>query len=168
MDRESLKLLLGQGLSVERIAKRFGKHPSTVSYWMEKHGLEAVGREKHGAKGGIERERLEELVEQGMTIAEIAGELGLSTTTVRHWLARHGLRTKNRRGPRLRDAARTAKDAGLAGAVMSCIHHGETEFVLEGRGYYRCKRCRADQVASHRRKLKAILCSIVTPKSKAG
>jgi transposase len=41
MDRGSLELLLGQGLSVEKIAKRFGKHPSTVSYWLAKHGLTA-------------------------------------------------------------------------------------------------------------------------------
>jgi len=41
MDNQSLELLLGQGLSIERIAKRFGKDPSTVSYWMKKSGLES-------------------------------------------------------------------------------------------------------------------------------
>ncbi len=55
MDRNSLRLLLEQGLSVERIAKRFGKHPSRVSYWMAKHGLAAPNGEKHAAKGGIEQ-----------------------------------------------------------------------------------------------------------------
>ena len=65
MDKESLEPLLGQRLSVERIAKRFGKDASTVSYWMTKHGLEAVNHEKHAAKGGIEREQLEELVRSG-------------------------------------------------------------------------------------------------------
>jgi transposase len=82
-----------QGLSVEKIAKRFGKHPSTVSYWMAKYGLEAVNRDKQAARGGIERELLEPLVEAGMTIAEIAQELDLSTGTVRLWLQRHGIRT---------------------------------------------------------------------------
>jgi len=53
MDKASLELLLAQGLSVERIAKRFGKHPSTVSYWLAKHGLKAVGHEKHSARGGV-------------------------------------------------------------------------------------------------------------------
>ena len=38
-----------------------------------------------------------------------------------------------------------------------CAHHGETEFLLEGRGYYRCKRCRSEAVARRRRRLKAIL-----------
>jgi hypothetical protein len=40
---------------------------------------------------------------------------------------------------------------------MSCVRHGETEFILEGRGYYRCKRCRAEAVARRRRKVKEIL-----------
>ena len=41
--------------------------------------------------------------------------------------------------------------------TRSCADHGETEFVLEGRSYYRCKRCRVEGVARHRRKLKAML-----------
>ena len=146
MDKASLELLLSKGLSVAKIAERFGKDPSTVSYWIEKHQLEAVNRARYAAKGGIARERLEMLVEAGMTTAEIASEVGLSKGTVRHWLGRHGLRTQHaihRRSPEL---ARAAKEAGLAAVTMSCARHGETEFVLEARGYYRCKRCRVDRV----------------------
>jgi DNA-binding transcriptional ArsR family regulator len=106
MDKDSLTALLAQGLSVEKIGKRFGKHPSTVSYWMDKYGLATPNREKHAGKGGIERERLEELVETGMTIAEIAVEVELSKTAVRHWLRRHGLKTRNKVGPRLEAGGR--------------------------------------------------------------
>jgi transposase len=157
MDRDSLTLLLGQGVSVEEIARRFAKHPSTVSYWMTKYGLAAPNRDKHAAKGGIERERLEEFVDAGMTIAEIAERVGLSKTAVRHWLRRHGLRTKNGRGPRTGRNFHEAKSAGVVTVMLTCIHHGETEFVIEGRGYYRCKRCRVEAVAKRRRKLKSIL-----------
>lgn len=87
MDRSSLQLLLAQGYSVEQIGRRFGRHPSTVSYWMRKHGLVASNRAKHAAKGGIERERLTGLVARGMTIAQIAEEVGLSKGAVRHWWA---------------------------------------------------------------------------------
>jgi hypothetical protein len=52
---------------------------------------------------------------------------------------------------------RAAKDAGLLTITMVCRRHGETEFFLEGRGYYRCKRCRSEAVSRRRRKLKAIL-----------
>src|SRR5581483_6063667 len=33
MEKSSLQLLLAQGLSVAQIGQRFGKDPSTVSYW---------------------------------------------------------------------------------------------------------------------------------------
>src|ERR1700709_1667317 len=101
MDRNALQLLLAQGVSVEQIGRRFGRHPSTVSYWLRKHGLEAPNRAKHASKGGIERARLIELVDRGMTIAEIATAVGLSKGAVRHWLGRYGLQTRHRRGRRL-------------------------------------------------------------------
>jgi transposase len=152
-----LALLLSQGLSVEKIGKRFGKDPSTVSYWMQKYGLEAPNREKYAPKGGIEREVLEGLVAQGMSIARIADSLELSRGTVRHWLRRYGLRTRSFRQVRLEEVVRPAKAAGRLSVTMVCAHHGETEFFLEGRGYYRCKRCRSQAVARRRRKMKALL-----------
>ena len=157
MQKESLELLLGQGLSVEKIAKRFGKSPPTISYWMDKYGLEAVNREKHAAKGGIDPEHLARLVGAGMTIAEIAAEVGLSKTAVRHWLRRHGLKTAH--GPGRRPAGETRVPAGEAPRIVTleCRHHGRAEFVLEGRGYYRCRQCRMEGVARRRRKLKVML-----------
>jgi len=120
-------------------------------------GLIARGREKHAAKGGLERETLETLVARGLTIAEISAEVSLSKATVRHWLRRCGLRTRNARGRRPHEIARTAKQAGLRTITMTCVRHGETEFLLEGRGYYRCKRCRSEAVVRRRRKVKMIL-----------
>ena len=38
MDKDVLETLLGRGLSLERIAARFGVHPSTVGYWVRKYG----------------------------------------------------------------------------------------------------------------------------------
>lgn len=157
MDKDSLQALLEQGVSVERIAKRFGKDASTIAYWMKKHGLVSPYREKHAAKGGIEREVLEALVSAGSTIAEIAAAVGRSKGTVRHWLRQYGLRTRNGVGTRRPGVSGAAREAGLHSIVMTCPRHGEAEFVIEGRGYYRCKQCRADSVVRHRQKLKAIL-----------
>ena len=58
MDRGSLELLLARGLSLEQIAERFRRHPSTVSYWLNRYGLEANGAEKHAAKGAVDEDRL--------------------------------------------------------------------------------------------------------------
>ena len=156
MDENSLRLLLAQGVSVEEIGRRFNRDPSTVSYWMRKYGLQAPNREKYAAKGGIERERLEALVAAGRSIAEIAAEVGRSKGTVRHWLTRYGLRTDPLRARRSA-RARAAREAGLLTVTMTCVHHGDTEFVLEGRSAYRCKRCRLERVVAHRRSVKARL-----------
>jgi transposase-like protein len=72
MDRASLEQLLGQGLSLAEIGRRFGRHEATVSYWVKKHGLEAANRAWHVSRGGIARHDLEMLVEAGKSIAEIA------------------------------------------------------------------------------------------------
>ncbi len=102
----------------------------------------------------MDRESLETCVDSGMTIRAIAAELNVTTVTVRRWLARLGLRTVQTRQMELAAAARAA---GITTLVRSCARHGETEFVLEGRGHYRCKRCRADRVADRRRNMKAVL-----------
>jgi transposase len=70
MDKHSLQLLLAQGVSVERIAKRFGKDPSTISYWLKRHGLISPYAAKHAAKGALDPQQLEECVQSGITIAE--------------------------------------------------------------------------------------------------
>lgn len=157
MDRESLTALVAQGLSAEKIGRRFGKHPSTVAYWMGKYGLVAPRREQHAAKGGIARDRLEELVAAGMSINQIAEEVGLSKGTVRHWLTKFGLRTSRPAKHESRPEAKDGKDAGLVTITMECPAHGTSEFSIEGRGYYRCRRCRSEGVTTRRRRVKAIL-----------
>jgi transposase len=154
MDRESLERLLAQGLSLEEIGRRFRKHPSTISYWLKKYGLKAVHREKHAARGGIPRERLEGLVELGRTHREMAAELGVSLGTVQYWVTRFGLRgaAGGRRAKR-----RNARESGRLVIQDDCTRHGWTDFFLEGRGFYRCKRCRQERVVARRKRLKEIL-----------
>ena len=48
----------------------------------------------------------------------------------------------------------TALAKGHSSTTLRCVHHGPVEHVIEGRGSYRCTRCRAERVAEHRRKLK--------------
>jgi transposase len=92
---------------------------------MTKHGLVSPYREKRAAKGGLERERLEEMIGAGMTIAEIAAEVGRSKAAVRHWMRAYRLRTKHERGSRYGTARRAARDAGLLVATLNCRKHGE-------------------------------------------
>lgn len=38
--------------------------------------------------------------------------------------------------------------------IRKCNHHDNTEFILEGNGYYRCKKCRVNSVSKRRRNVK--------------
>lgn len=157
MDRDVLKGMLAEGLSLAAIGRRFGRHESTVAYWVERHGLSAVGKERHAARGGLAREELEGLVARGLSIAQIAIEVDRSKATVRHWLRRYGLKTWNPSRSRRSAESQAAREAGLHEVAMVCGTHGEVDFVLDGRGYYRCRKCRAEAVSRRRRKVKRIL-----------
>jgi transposase-like protein len=157
VDRSSLESLLQQGVSLAEIGRRFGRHESTVAYWLQRHGLRAVNREKHAPKGRLERAELEAMVGAGRSVAEIARAVQRSKPTVRHWLRCYGLKTHGVFGRRMAQPRALARTAGLEVAVLRCERHGETEFALDKRGYYRCKRCNSQAVARRRRAMKQIL-----------
>jgi excisionase family DNA binding protein len=152
MDRELLEEHLRRGRSLAEIGRIVGRDPSTVGYWVRRHGLAAVNRDRHAPRGGVDRATLEALVTQGLSTREIAERLGLSQSTIRHWLRQHGLRTV-----RARRGASGTRGADPDRRVLTCLRHGETEFWLESRGVYRCLRCRSEAVARRRRRLKEIL-----------
>src|SRR4051812_9100699 len=56
-----------------------------------------------------------------------------------------------------RSAAKAARADGRRVFRRQCEHHGMTDFILEGRGTYRCKRCRSEAVARRRRIVKEML-----------
>jgi hypothetical protein len=148
MDKRFLEDCLAKGMSLEVIGKQIGKHPSTVGYWLKKHGLAAIGAEKFRRRGPVCRDHLEALVDSGATLAEMAERLDRSTSSIRHWLVSYEMGAINPRGPRRR------RGDGAKAAIFECKRHGVTEFILEGRGYYRCKRCRSAAVAKRRRTVK--------------
>ncbi len=154
MDRASLEQLLSQGVSLAEIGRRHGLHESTVGYWVEKHGLRAVNRDKYAARGGLEHDELETLVEQGASIAQIAETVGRSKTTVRHWLREYGLTT--RRG----EWRRKTSDMGekpMDVVQRECLQHGLTDFKRRSPSGYRCLKCRSEAVVRRRRKVKQML-----------
>jgi transposase-like protein len=104
------------------------------------------------ASGPPTREQLNAFVESGATLAEIANRLGRSNSSVRYWLKKYDMKTKNPVGPR--STGRAAKPRTL---LRECPLHGWTEFVLRNQCEYRCKRCRVEAVQRRRRKVKRIL-----------
>jgi excisionase family DNA binding protein len=154
MDRAWLHEQLAAGRSVESIAREVGRDPSTVAYWVAKYGLVSAHAPKHAARGGIGRDELELLVQQGLSVRAIAERLGLSYATVRHWLKEHGLETARTRRRRLTPRPGADGPPTLDG---SCDIHGVTMFGRRADGYYRCLACRSDAVVKRRRAVKQIL-----------
>ena len=145
---------LESGKSLEEIGEIAGRHPSTVAYWLKRHGLRAAGAEKFAPRGGLERDQLERLVDAGLTLRQIAESVGRSVATVRHWLRRYELQTdpQNRRAQR-----RQALAEGRTRIAGTCRHHGKTEFHIERSGHLRCVCCRREAVSRRRRTTKEIL-----------
>jgi transposase-like protein len=142
-------------MSLEAIGERAGKHPSTVSYWLQKYGLQAKGADRRAPKGGVTREELEPLIAEGLTIEGIARRLGVGDTTARNWLKRHRLQT---RGARRRAALATMRRTGDKDTQLECRRHGLTRFVAVGsEPRLRCARCRSEAVARRRRRVKETL-----------
>ena len=151
MDRETLAALLAEGRSIESIARETGRAPSTVAYWVNKHGLMSHHAARHAPKGAIEEGELRALVEQGLSIRQIAAELHRSPATIQHWLRTFGLKTQPSRYS-LRGGPKPDQ------IMRDCREHGWAEFVRTGaEGRYRCKRCNAEAVAARRRRIKEIL-----------
>src|ERR1044072_545449 len=95
MQKEFLEQCLTDGMSLEAIGKRTGRHESTVSYWLKKHGLEAARAEKHIAKGAPSKEEMERLLAAGLSLREIAHRMDRSLGSIRHWMKRY--RSEERR-----------------------------------------------------------------------
>jgi hypothetical protein len=144
-------------MSLEAIGRAAGRHPSTVGYWLTKHGLEAVGRDRHAAKERVGRDVLEALVAEGLTIEGIALRLGVADTTARNWLKKNGLRTH--RGQR-RNALDESRRSGSRDVEARCSTHGLTRHVvIASERRLRCAKCRSQAVSRRRRKVKEILIS---------
>jgi transposase-like protein len=143
---------LAAGRSMEAIARDVGRHPSTVAYWARRHGLTSRYVGRHAARGGIDRDVLERLVDEGLSVRQIAARLDRSYATVRHWLRQHGLATRR---------TRCSTPSGAAAVVVRhCVTHGASQFVPRGDGSgWRCLRCRAEAVTARRRRVKELLVS---------
>jgi transposase len=151
MEREALAAQLAEGRSIEAIARDCGRAASTVAYWVNKHGLTSSHAARHAPRGGIERERLAALIEQGLSIRAVAERLEVSYTTVRHWLKTYGIQT-----PRARRLAETApaRASGAETTMANCPEHGWTTFVRRGTDGFRCQLCRIGAVQRRRREVK--------------
>ncbi len=160
MDRARLERYLAEGLSLTEIGILENCDPSTASYWMRKFDLTPNGQAKHAARGAIDKETLSALVDEGLTIAQIASRIDRSPAGTRHWLRKYGLRTKGRRGPKPivpHDLVDEARRNGHRTVEAECPTHGLTTFVIQECGKVVCRKCRMARVSARRRRNKELL-----------
>lgn len=154
MDKRLLARCLADGMSLPEIGRLVGRPPGTVGYWVKRHGLVANGATRFRPGKGIRRTALEPLVNEGLTLGQIAAKLEVSIKTVHYWIRKHGLpRPLDIRAGDTEERLRS----GDTRAMRECRHHGYVEFTLDRRRSWRCRKCRQDAVAERRRKVKRIL-----------
>jgi transposase len=151
MTKAELEGYLAEGLSLEQIGKRVGRNSSTISYHLKKHGLKPVGA-KYVSKGPIDHDLLREMVNEGLSLHEMARRFDRNRSSVRHWLIKYELWPLP--SAKRRAEAQLAREQGLKRVELECRQHGRTEFILEGRGSYRCRQCRREAVIRWRRSAK--------------
>lgn len=102
----------------------------------------------------MNRQQLEELVDEGLGIRAIGLRVGLSPTAVRRWLRRHGLVT-------LQAARRKLETSPVEGHSIDirafCPLHGMTQHRVRPDSGLRCLRCRSESVTRRRRRVKEVL-----------
>ena len=150
MDRSRLEQYLADGLSLEKIGVLENRDPSTVSYWVRKHGLKPAF-EAHGRRGSFDAA---ELAETGLTLEQIAERLDVSSSTVKRALDRFGIARHARGRRRL---ALDARGNGESRFTAECRRHGQTTFLAFPDGKSRCSKCNSEAVARCRRKRKETL-----------
>ncbi|HEX5983862.1 MAG TPA: helix-turn-helix domain-containing protein [Solirubrobacterales bacterium] len=154
MEKELLEQCLAEGLSLEAIGRRVGKHESTVSYWLKKHGLAAAGSQVHAPNGKVDPGRLQMLVEEGASIQRMGETFGVGRSTIRYWLRKLGLETE--RAVRLQES-QTPRAEGRRRVYLRCQKHGHTAFYARPEGGFRCGRCSSAAVSKRRKYVKKIL-----------
>ena len=103
------------------------------------------------------RLELQVAVDAGLSIAQLAERFECSKGSVRYWLSKYGLKTRNRSRRRSSPETIAARNAGVQAFLGLCPKHGETEFLLRSDGGARCRRCRTEMVVNRRRRVKEIL-----------
>lgn len=154
MDKRFLEECLTKGMSLKAIARAVGRPPGTVGYWVRKHGLRANGSQKFDPSRKLDAQRLKPLVEQGLSLNQIAERTETCSSTVRNAIIRHGLGPT---GPMRRaQLTKAARANGLGEIELTCPKHGLTQFWV-GKEKVRCRKCNAEGVVQRRRKVKLIL-----------
>ena len=119
-------------LSLESIGGRFGLHPSTVGYWVRKHGLVGGPAQRHAAAEASSAGSSTALVRTGDRTGRSRPHPGLSATTVRHWARKFALETRRAVAA---EQSRTGKRRVARSVQRICHQHGRHGLLRSSPGH---------------------------------
>jgi transposase-like protein len=92
--------LYSQGYSVEKIAKQFNKSTTVVYSWLKKKNVKLrYTKQVEGTWKDVPIEKARALYESGITVADIAREVGFHEGLVRYALRKNGVGLRRRNNP---------------------------------------------------------------------
>lgn len=92
----------------------------------------------------MDKDKLSEYVEQGLSIRKIAEEFNCSYSNIRHWLGKHELKTTYER------SFIPIEDREASKMKFCTLHNKEMLFVLRSNGRYVCKECHSKSASQRR------------------
>jgi hypothetical protein len=95
------------------------------------------------------------MVEDAISVNEMARQLHRAANTVRYWLGQYGMTPPKVGAGRVREHGTPDSTADVIQSV--CSTHGRTAFARRANGYYRCRKCSSEAVSRWRRNAKARL-----------
>lgn len=107
---QSILQAIDRGESIAQIADRLGSTKQGLRSYLKRRGIRAE-RPKQWRYIDIPKNRIQELLDSGLTQSQAADQLGVSLQTIEDRVARWGLRTA-RTGPRLADGHRFSWEGG--------------------------------------------------------
>jgi len=126
-DREKLEeLYVEEGLSGIEIAEKFGCDKQTIYNWLDKFNID-VGSQTDVPQGKKykNKKRLKKMYQgKGMSIREIAEKFGSSYTTVRRWLNKFNIETRDQ------DSGNGVRVISINNKYQRICIKGETMFGL--------------------------------------
>jgi hypothetical protein len=150
MEKRLLEDCLAKRMSLQAIGEQVGRHPSTVGYWLKKHGLSATGKVRHSPNDAVDPDRVPSLVEEGLYQANGCG--------VRGWLFDHALLGSTAglgdRSSGASEGGRTCKGSRASQGIHKVPQAWSRRFFARREGGFRRSKCNTVAVSERRREVK--------------
>ena len=94
--KSELEKLIDEGYTQKKIAEKYDVGRTTIQRWLKKYDLKTTTSRTKGILDEHSKPELENLVNQGLSLNDMCKKYGISDDSVRYWLNKFDLKTKNK------------------------------------------------------------------------